>query len=463
MKLNEIIENFYRYILPITQSIIKYNLILKDQECIKKYKEIGNEIYNKTLDGTINTNEEYQNKLYQKLKDLNYLLEKLNEFENMNFDSLDELFLKVGKQEIEKVLGEIKINNPTIKFPLKVNKKDWDKIAIKLEKNGYVWFNGNKLTEWNPFINALAKPLTDTVILNDNDNDITWQDYEINEIKINKPISLVVGHRYMLDTSRGTGHISKRRGEYLGKFNDKHYFFQPGLGKLEIPHSEIGKRLIKDLGDSSALDEIKVNKPGLNFPIKIETPEQAQKIGKELIRQGYTWKNGLEIEINSYPFIESNYFFSKFYIYKSNIYKQLKWSYREPKILNESIQINPKQYIKLLNTLVEECCKELDIQKPVIKLINNDKYTNIHKSYGGYFPDTNEIKLVIYGRLLKDSCTTLAHECYHSFQNKNGLLTPNSGGDGTKEENEANSFAGRFMRQFGRNNPEIYFMRYDKN
>jgi len=105
----------------------------------------------------------------------------------------------------------------------------------------------------------------------------------------------------------------------------------------------------------------------------------------------------------------------------------------------------------------------LEIQKPVIKLINNDKYTNIHKSYGGYFPDTNEIKLVIYGRLLKDSCTTLAHECYHSFQNKNGLLTPNSGGDGTKEENEANSFAGRFMRQFGRNNPEIYFMRYDKN
>jgi len=319
----------------------------------------------------------------------------------------------------------------------------------------------------------LAKPLTDTVILNDNDNDITWQDYEINEIKINKPISLVVGHRYMLDTSRGTGHISKRRGEYLGKFNDKHYFFQPGLGKLEIPHSEIGKRLVKDITPKEDLDEIKINKPGLNFPIKIETPEQAQKIVQQIKISGikYYWPDfnrefDNPIKYNQNPFIGKYDPFEPFELIKLDDKNHLDMKYLDngenDRInLNESIQINPKQYIKLLNKLVEDCCKELEIQKPVIKLINNDKYTNIHKSYGGYFPDTNEIKLVIYGRDCMSSIRSLSHEIFHSYQMQNGLLKPNSGEDGDDEENAANAYSGKTCRWFGRKYPEAFFLRYD--
>lgn len=131
------------------------------------------------------------------------------------------------------------------------------------------------------------------------------------------------------------------------------------------------------------------------------------------------------------------------------------------RLLKENIEVNPKRYLQILNKLVKECCENLKIEKPKIYIINSPKYTEKNKSYGGYIPNSNEIKLVIYGRLLKDSCTTLCHECYHSFQMKNGLLNPNSGEDGTNEENTANSFAGYFMRQFGRNNPDIYFMRYN--
>lgn len=133
------------------------------------------------------------------------------------------------------------------------------------------------------------------------------------------------------------------------------------------------------------------------------------------------------------------------------------------KNLNESIQVDPKLYIQLLNKCVEECCKELEIDKPKIIIINNDSYTKENKSYGGYLPATNEIKLVVYGRLLKDVMVTICHELKHSEQKFNNRLTNNAGKDFDVFENESNSFAGGFMRGFGRNNPEIYTLKYDKN
>lgn len=219
---------------------------------------------------------------------------------------------------------------------------------------------------------------------------------------------------------------------------------------------EEGKKSIQKV-----LGEIKVNKPGINFPIVLTNQEKAIAVGKELNRLDYYWLNDQKPDWTNAPFKTNN--FETFRIFLVNKNENIIDYEYIGEVLNESIQINPKQYIKLLNTLVEDCCKELEIQKPVIKLINNDKYTKSHSSYGGYFPQTGEIKLVIYGRLLKDSCVTLAHECYHHYQNENGLLKHDSGKDGDDVENSANSFSGRFLRQFGRQHPEIYFMRYDKN
>ena len=77
--------------------------------------------------------------------------------------------------------------------------------------------------------------------------------------------------------------------------------------------------------------------------------------------------------------------------------------------------------------------------------------------------EENKIKLVIHGRTLADSCRSLSHEIFHSKQQNEGRLTSNAGEDGDVFENEANSFSGKKMREFGRKYPEIYFTRYDKN
>jgi hypothetical protein len=133
----------------------------------------------------------------------------------------------------------------------------------------------------------------------------------------------------------------------------------------------------------------------------------------------------------------------------------------EGKPLNEVIITNSKLYLTLLNQLVKECCQELNIEIPKIYIINNSKYTEHHKSYAGYYPNENIIRLVIYGRTLADTCRSLSHELKHSQQNSQSRLTSIAGEDGDNFENEANSYSGKKMREFGRNNPEIYFIRYD--
>lgn len=133
----------------------------------------------------------------------------------------------------------------------------------------------------------------------------------------------------------------------------------------------------------------------------------------------------------------------------------------ESKLLKENIEVNPKLYIQLLDKLTTECCEELGIDKPKIYIINNPKYTSEHKSYAGFIPSTNEIKLVIHGRTLADSCRSLSHEIKHAADASQGLLTPDSGKDNDEAENRANSYAGGFLRKFGRENPNIYFLRYE--
>ena len=76
-------------------------------------------------------------------------------------------------------------------------------------------------------------------------------------------------------------------------------------------------------------------------------------------------------------------------------------------------------------------------------------------------PSTNEITLVVKGRNLADVMRTLSHEIKHHEQNINGSLKPEAGKDGDKWENEANSYSGSTMRKFGRENPNIYTMKFE--
>jgi len=114
-----------------------------------------------------------------------------------------------------------------------------------------------------------------------------------------------------------------------------------------------------------------------------------------------------------------------------------------------------KKYISHINELVNYVCEDLQIERPEIKIINSTNYTQENHSFGGYQPGQNKIFLVIKDRNCSDVCRTLTHELKHAQQDQQGVLTPESGKDGSEHENECNSYAGKVMREFNRKYPEI--------
>jgi len=126
---------------------------------------------------------------------------------------------------------------------------------------------------------------------------------------------------------------------------------------------------------------------------------------------------------------------------------------RYKKFLNEGWD-NSKG--KVIGDFVNYVSEYLSISKPKIKLINSPEYTEQYSSFGGYIPSEEKIIVVVNNRNMADILRTVAHEMVHHMQNQDGRLEPNSGEDGSPEENEANSLAGVIMRQFGRENKNIY-------
>ena len=125
----------------------------------------------------------------------------------------------------------------------------------------------------------------------------------------------------------------------------------------------------------------------------------------------------------------------------------------ESKILKEVFN---KNHGLLLDKAVNYVCEDLDIPKPEIILINNPEYTQQHKSFGGYTPSDKKIYAVVHNRNVADIMRSISHELFHLKQDLDGRLTSEAGEDGDAFENEANSYAGKIMREIGRNIPEIF-------
>ena len=93
-------------------------------------------------------------------------------------------------------------------------------------------------------------------------------------------------------------------------------------------------------------------------------------------------------------------------------------------------------------------------QPPQIKLQRNPKLASQRRSFGGYMPGQG-IEINIGNRHIMDVLRTLAHEMVHYKQDINGQLKPDSGQDGSDEENEANAKAAVVMRLWAKMNPEL--------
>ena len=58
----------------------------------------------------------------------------------------------------------------------------------------------------------------------------------------------------------------------------------------------------------------------------------------------------------------------------------------------------------------------LSTERPKIKLINQEGYTQEYKSFGGYLPSEEKIFVVVHNRNMADILRTLAHEMVHLYQ-----------------------------------------------
>jgi hypothetical protein len=139
---------------------------------------------------------------------------------------------------------------------------------------------------------------------------------------------------------------------------------------------------------------------------------------------------------------------------KYNSRKQISELYNIPFKTNILLETFTPQKSSLMGRFIDYACDRLNIDKPKVFIINSPSYSQEHKSFGGYYPQEQEIKIVVHNRNMADILRTLAHELVHHMQNLNGDEL--DGEDGSDTENEANAMAGIIMREFGRENPEIF-------
>ena len=100
-------------------------------------------------------------------------------------------------------------------------------------------------------------------------------------------------------------------------------------------------------------------------------------------------------------------------------------------------------------------CNELQIQNPPSFEIKYE-FGEEQPSFGAYVPADHHIFINPSNRNIVDVLRTLAHELVHAKQNELELLEPNSGDTGSDIENDANAIAGILMRDYGKQNPDIY-------
>lgn len=110
-----------------------------------------------------------------------------------------------------------------------------------------------------------------------------------------------------------------------------------------------------------------------------------------------------------------------------------------------------------ISDFVSFACEELGIDEPpAIILIDDKKQAQNARSFGGYRPAEQDIRVNIAERHLADVLRTLAHELTHHKQNLDNRLDEYSGETGSDIENEANAQAGIIMRNYARAGNNIF-------
>ena len=130
---------------------------------------------------------------------------------------------------------------------------------------------------------------------------------------------------------------------------------------------------------------------------------------------------------------------------------------RLPDTIHEGVSIDDsshpykeEQYIDFIEYAVDQ----LDIEEPPFIKIEREPTSNY--TTGSYNKKTGEIKVKGVRRQLADLLRSIAHEMVHHRQNELGLIIGKIPAVGGKIEDDANLYAGRLVKSYGQQFPNIY-------
>ena len=111
-----------------------------------------------------------------------------------------------------------------------------------------------------------------------------------------------------------------------------------------------------------------------------------------------------------------------------------------------------------IGEFIKYACKNLAIQSPPrnLTLSYDTNQVKDRRSFGYFDPNSSKVWVYVKNRNMADILRTLAHELVHHQQNLDGRISYESGKTGSEIENEANAKAGILLRDFGKQNNEIY-------
>jgi hypothetical protein len=113
--------------------------------------------------------------------------------------------------------------------------------------------------------------------------------------------------------------------------------------------------------------------------------------------------------------------------------------------------------ISLLDEFINFVSDGLQL-KELPKIMYSDDIGEVKEkcSFAHYDPNSFSVLVYIGDRNMADCLRSLGHEMVHHKQNEEGRITDDSGETGSEIENEANSKAGIFLRDFGKKHNDIY-------